>query len=255
MSQSTEKKFCVGFPLYNGCTLLDFAGATQIFGFGAGYQTLWLAATLDPITTTECVQVLPQKTFVDVLAEQDVEDPAFDKHKIFDILFVPGGGEKVAKFMRDADFVGFLRQMASASQWVGSVCTGAFLLAAAGLLQGCHATTYWSQRENLALFPDITVPQGYHRWVIDEHHHRFSGGGVSSSIDLALELVQRLSGIQRRQTAQLAVEYAPDPPLPPSGDPDKAPACITQNLLNEQQAFLRAIRQASLTVAALGDYV
>ena len=84
MSQSTEKKFCVGFPLYNGCTLLDFAGATQIFGFSAGYQTLWLAATLDPITTTEGVQVLPQKTFVDVLAEQDVEDRQVGKIPVVD---------------------------------------------------------------------------------------------------------------------------------------------------------------------------
>lgn len=229
----------VGFPLYNGCTLLDFAGATQIFTqFVAGYQTLWLAATLDPITTTEGVRVLPQKTFADVLAEQQG----------FDILFVPGGGDDVAKVMLDADFVDFLHEAAANSQWVGSVCTGAFPLAAAGLLQGCKATTYWSQLENLALFPDITVPEGYPRWVIDEQQHRFSGGGISSSIDLALELVQRLSGVRHRQTAQLAAQYAPEPPLPRSGDPCKAPPDITQNLLNNQQEFIAAIRQATLTV-------
>ena len=229
----------VGFPLYNGCTLLDFAGATQIFTqFVAGYETLWLAATLDPITTTEGVQVVPQKTFAAVLDEQQG----------FDILFVPGGGDDVATVMLDADFVGFLQATAANSQWVGSVCTGAFPLAAAGLLQGCQATTYWSQLDNLALFPDISVPDGYPRWVIDEQRQRFSGGGISSSIDLALELVQRLSGVRQRQAAQLSAQYAPEPPLPPSGDPDKAPADITENLLVNQQDFIATIRQATLTV-------
>lgn len=227
----------VGFALYNGCTLLDFAGATQIFNF-AGYQTLWLAEACDSITTTRGLKVLPHKTFAHVLAEG----------QSFDILFVPGGGEDVAKIMLDADFLDFLRKTAARSRWVGSVCTGAFPLAAAGLLQGCTATTYWSQLENLALFPGITVPEGYPRSVIDEKQHRFSGGGVSSSIDLALELLQRLSGVKDRQTTQLAVQYAPKPPLPPSGDPNSAPADITKNLLNNQHEFIEVMQQATLTV-------
>src|SRR5688572_21635775 len=142
----------VGFPLYQGCTLLDFAGATQVFAF-ANATPVWLAADREPVKTTEGVQVVPGGTFA-------------DPGGALDILFVPGGGDAVAKAMLDRNLVGFVREAGSSASWAGSVCTGAFILAAAGLLDGYEATTYWSQRENLALFPKIRVAAGYPRWVI-----------------------------------------------------------------------------------------
>jgi cyclohexyl-isocyanide hydratase len=218
----------VVFPLYDGCTLLDFAEATQVFAW-AGFTPVWAAKTCDPIKTTEEVQVLPAATF-GVLCDEPIE-----------ILFVPGGGGKVGDAMLDPDFVKFIRDTGQRAKWAGSVCTGAFILAAAGLLDGFEATTYWSQRENLALFPKITVSAGYPRWVI--HGNRFTGGGVSSSIDLALELLSLISGPTASMTSQLFVQYAPDPPFA-SGDPSQAPPEITATVRRNQQGFTAAIRKA-----------
>jgi len=217
----------VGFPLYQKCTLLDFAGATQIFAF-AGFTPVWLAAKPDAIETTEGVKVLPGGTFA-------------KPGGAIDILFVPGGGEAVATAMLDKELVGFVREAGSAASWAGSVCTGAFILAAAGLLDGYEATTYWSQRENLALFPKIKVAAGYPRWVV--HGNRFSGGGISSSLDLALELVSLISGPTASMTSQLSNQYAPGPPYS-SGDPSQAPPEVTVAVLENQKSFIAAIRKS-----------
>jgi cyclohexyl-isocyanide hydratase len=218
----------VVFPLYDGCTLLDFAGATQVFAF-AGFKPVWAAPTRAPITTTEDVQVVPGATF-DAVAASPVE-----------ILVVPGGGGKVGDAMLDGRFVGFVRETGRRARWAGSVCTGAFILAAAGLLDDHEATTYWSQKENLGRFPRITVAAGYPRWVI--HGNRFTGGGVSSSIDLALELTNLISGATQSMTAQLSVQYAPAPPFA-SGDPGQAPPEVTTAVRRSQEGFTAAIRRA-----------
>ena len=226
----------VVFPLYQGSTLLDFAGATQVFAF-AGLTPLWVAATGDPVKTTEGVCVLPSRTFDEILAEP------------IEILFVPGGGDDVATVMLDPVFVNFVRQAGGRARWAGSVCTGAFLLAAAGLLDGYEATTYWSQRENLALFPAITVAAGYPRWVI--HGNRFTGGGISSSIDLALELTNLRSGPTQSMRTQLSVQYAPAPPFA-SGDPGQAPPEVTDAVRRSQGDFVAKIRLAAEQVITGG---
>lgn len=223
----------VGFPIYDGCTLLDFGGATQVFAFAEGYQVAWLAPTLDPVSTTEGVQVLPTHTF--------------EEHPALDILFVPGGGASVARVMQDPLWVDFVRSRAGDASHVGSVCSGAFILAAAGLLDGYSATTYWNVRDTLALFPKITVVEGYPRWVI--HEDRFTGGGVSSSIDLALEIVHRLSGAEDARLSQLRIQYAPSPPFD-SGDPSTASPETVAAVRTGQQAWTRTMREATEAVIA-----
>jgi cyclohexyl-isocyanide hydratase len=233
---ATQNPLRVGMPLYEGCTLLDFAGATQIFTLGAGYAVDWLAPTLDPITTTENVQVLPRVCFADATP--------------YDILFVPGGGNAVADVMQDPTYVDFVRDLGGQAGWAGSVCTGAFLLAAAGLFDGHQATTYWSQLPNLRLFPKIAVPAGFPRWVISDlgpGKRRFSGGGISSSLDLALELVNRINGAVASETAQLSNQYAPHPPYD-AGDPSTAPPSVTEAVLADQKSFLAAIHDATCAV-------
>lgn len=224
----------VGMVLYNGCTLLDFAGATQVFAFAPGFEVIWLAPTMEPITTTENVRVLPHCTFADAGA--------------LDIVFVPGGGNDVGTVMQDSVYVDFVRTAGSQAKMAGSICTGAFIVAAAGLFDGYEVSTYWSQRENLALFPNLRVSAGYPRWVI--HGNRFSGGGISSSIDMALEIVNRISGPTQSMTTQLSIQYAPDPPFR-SGDPAQAPPSVTEAVRKSQESFTVAINAG--VEAVLGE--
>ena len=112
-------------------------------------------------------------------------------------------------------------------------------MAAAGLFDDCEVTTYWSQRENLALFHNLRVSAGYPRFVI--HGDRFSGGGISSAIDLALEIVNLISGPTQSMSTQLSIQYAPDPPFQ-SGDPSQAPPEVTAAVRADQASFTAAIK-------------
>lgn len=233
MSSST---ITVGFPLYPGCTLLDFAGATQVFAYTPGFEVVWTAATRDPVPTTESVSVLPSATF--------------DDHPPLSILFMPGGGsDGVGAAMLDPVFQGWLKHTAGQAEWVGSVCTGAFILAAAGLFDGCQATTYWSARPVLELFPNVELVPGYPRWSLDEEKKRFSGGGISSSIDLALKLVEVIAGRDAAQTSQLFVQYAPSPPLH-AGDPTEASPELVISVTQSQASFTAGLIAATRQVLA-----
>lgn len=222
----------VAFPLYPGCTLLDFAGATQIFAFAPGFRNVWIAASRDPVQTTEGISVMPNATFA--------ETPSAD------IVFVPGGGgEGVSAAMTEPAIQQWLKTVAPQAKWAGSVCTGAFVAAAAGLFdEGCAVTTYWSARDALALFPHLKVVPGYPRWQVDRERRRFSGGGVSSSLDLALELVRDIAGEAAAQSAQLANQYAPDPPVR-AGDPTQAsPELVITS--TQEQAGMNALLTAAV---------
>jgi len=225
----------VVFVLYDDVTLVDFTGATEIFNNVPNYVLHWLAPTMDPITTSENMQGLPTGTFDH--APEDIE-----------ILFIPGGNYKgVSASMFDVRYRSFIAEASTRAIWTGSVCTGAFILAAAGGLTHCHATTYWSQLHNLALLKDkygITVDQHhYPRYLIDPKQKRFSGGGISSSIDLALELVKRIEGNSASQTAQLFIQYAPGPPNQ-SGDPSHAPPEITKKVTAMEAGYTAHMNEA-----------
>ena len=224
MGQTHNKT--VGIVLYQGCTLLDFCGATQVFvGYAsAGWTPIWLSENMDPIQTSEGMSVLPQATF--------------DKLGDVDILFVPGGaGSGVKAAMDNPVYMKLLQVAAQADKWIGSVCVGTFVLAAAGVITGTKCTTHWlalDQLRRLKGVCDIAVPQGYPRDVIDHENKRFTGGGVSSSIDLALTLLRDLGSVAQANHSALLNQYAPSLPkgvLP--GAPDQADpatvASITQN--------------------------
>jgi len=226
--------FTVVFPLYSGLTLMDFAGASEVFAMAPGFTVLWLGATMDPIVTSENLHVVPNTTF----------DKAPDH---IDILFIPGGYyEGVQEAMFDPVYQGFLKKAISNATWVGSVCTGAFVLAAAGGLNNCQATTYWSQLPNLALLKDkfnITVAEGYPRYLVDVETKRFTGGGISSSLDLALELLSIIKGDDIAEQTQLSIQYAPAPPVH-AGDPSQAPPQITEEVLAGQAQFIAEMHDA-----------
>jgi cyclohexyl-isocyanide hydratase len=225
----------VVFVLYDYVTLVDFTGATEVFNSTPGFVVHWLAPTMDPITTSENMKVLPTGSF------DNVPDQ-------IEILFIPGGNYKgIIASMFDIRYRDFISKTSKNAVWTGSVCTGAFILTAAGGLNNCQATTYWSQLENLSMLSDkygISVDcNNYPRFLIEENQKRFSGGGISSSIDLALELVKRIVDNKTSEMAQLYIQYAPSPPNQ-SGDPSQASPEITKEARINEASYTAYMKEA-----------
>lgn len=148
-----------------------------------------------------------------------------------DIVLVPGGPGQV-DLMADEEVHEWLRHIDQTSTWTTSVCTGSLVLAAAGLLKGRRATTYWLALDQLPNFGAEPVEQ---RVVFDGKY--VTAAGVSSGIDMALHLVNRVAGDVAAQTIQLGLEYDPQPPHD-AGSPAKAPADIVGYMRANARAFL-----------------
>lgn len=217
----------VVFVLYDKVTLVDFVGATEVFNNTPGMVIHWLAPTLAPVTTSENMQVLPTGTFDDLPAEVTV-------------FFVPGGNFAGVEYaMFNPQYQDFIKKASARAQWAGSVCTGGFIMAAANELRNCQVTTYWSQIPNFSLLQEkcgFTVAEGYPRFLLDRTHHRFTGGGISSSFDLALALVRELTDTATAEKAQLFIQYAPGPPVH-AGDPTEAPPLIIEEVMEMQAGY------------------
>lgn len=191
-----------GLLLFPNLTQLDLTGPYEVFRKTPGVRTLLIAASLDPVRAETGLGLLPDTTMADC--------PQLD------VICVPGG-PGVGALMEDAATLAFLRRQAPGARYVTSVCTGALVLAAAGLLRGKRATTHWSVHDLLAPLGAIPT-QG--RVVRDGNI--LTGGGVTAGIDFALTLVAELCGEAVAQGVQLAIEYAPAPPFD-AGSPETAP--------------------------------
>jgi transcriptional regulator GlxA family with amidase domain len=137
----------------------------------------------------------------------------YDDIKMLDVLWVPGGDiTALAPLMSGPPaYRDFLVRVAAHARYVCSVCEGAMLLAAAGLLDGYEATTHWAFVPCLKQFPKIKVVEGNPRFVLDRN--RLTGGGISSGLDEALKLVELLAGYEQAQAVQRTTQYYPAPPV------------------------------------------
>jgi cyclohexyl-isocyanide hydratase len=200
----------LGIPLYPNFDSLDVLGPRQVFFYAPNISVSLIAASLDAVTSLEGVRILPDLTF-DSFA--DCETPRLDA------LFVPGAGDVVSPLKQGPlgqnELLDFIAGQAQHARLVCSVCSGALLLGAAGLLDGHVATTHWAMLEVLRLFP-CTVATGYPRYV--HSGNRITGGGISSGIDEALYIVSLLSGDEAAGGCQLKMQYRPEPQFH-SGDP------------------------------------
>ena len=140
-----------------------------------------------------------------------------------DIILVPGGPGQ-AEQMTAGPLQDWLIQADKTSTWTTSVCTGALILAAAGLLTGRNAATYWLAMDELARLG--AKPQN-ERYVFDGKYA--TSAGVSAGIDMALALAGRIAGDETAQRIQLAIEYDPSPPYQ-AGSPASAPAEVVAAL-------------------------
>ena len=218
----------VVFVLFDNVTQLDFAGPAQFLSRLPGGTVFVASKDGGPVTTDSGFSIMPGTSFADCPQA--------------DIICVPGG-HGVREAMADKAIVDFVRQQAAGALWVTSVCTGAFILGAAGLLQGKRATCHWAYTHLLPLFGATHETA---RVVRDGN--LVTAGGVTSGIDFALELIAMISGEAVAQTIQLALEYDPAPPFV-GGTPDKAPDEILGNL--RERIYDRAAAQMELAIKAL----
>jgi putative intracellular protease/amidase len=174
--------------VFEGMELLDFAGPAEVFA-GAGYEVSTVAATRDPVACAGLVHLTPRFTFADCPRS--------------DIIVVPGGS--VGAVAKDKRVTDWLSRASGEAEVTLSVCTGAFVLARAGLLDGLEATTHWGAIKTLRTqYPKVTVRDD--RRVVDNGRIATSAG-ISAGIDGALHLVARLSGRAKASETAHNMEY------------------------------------------------
>lgn len=224
----SKTSFHIGMVIFDQMTNLDFVGPADVFSRVPQIEIHVLAKSTEPVTTDSGVRVLADMTLSDA--------PALD------MLFVPGGPGTTA-LMEDAEILKFLGQRAPSAKWITSVCTGALILGAAGLLRGYNAATHWAAMEILPLLGAKAVNE---RVVIDRN--RITGGGVTAGIDFALTIIAKQFGDEQAQLAQLVTEYNPAPPFK-AGSPESAPTAIITKA-RELTKNLTASRRAAAIRAA-----
>ncbi|MBK8068549.1 MAG: DJ-1/PfpI family protein [Rhodanobacteraceae bacterium] len=202
-------KATIGLVVYPGMFLQDLIGPLTVFEALMNRDIHLLWKTRQPIGNMQpehptLVPITPTTTFEDCPKELDV-------------LFVPGGVPGTLAMMEDPEMLGFLRRMAPSSRYITSVCTGSFVLAAAGLLDGYRAASYWAVADLLAELKAIPSTE---RVCVDRN--RITGGGVTAGIDFALTIAANLTSPLYAQAIQLYLEYAPSPPFD-AGRPESAP--------------------------------
>ena len=203
----------IGIPVYQKVDLLDVTALHEVFKWAwPDAELRLLAASTDkPIETRDGFRFLATH--------------CFDDTKELDILWVPGGDPvALAPIMRGEkprDTLDFLLRIGPGAGWVCSVCEGALLLAAAGLLDGYHATTHWAFIPCLKEFEKISVVEGFPRFQRDRN--RLTGGGISSGLDESLHLVRLLKGDEAARDVQRTIQYYPEPPFP--SDLKVPPSC------------------------------
>jgi transcriptional regulator GlxA family with amidase domain len=194
----------IGIPVYDKVDLLDVTGPYEIFQwmnqYGQSVEVYTVAEQPGEIVSRDGFRFRPHKCFAEI--------------ERLDVLWVPGGDPAALKLLMsgpDRAYLNFLVAQSRTARYVTSVCEGALLLAAAGLLDGYTATTHWAFIPCLKAFPQITIAPGYPRFVVDRN--RVTGGGISSGLDEALELVALLGGEALAQSIQQVTQYYPDPPV------------------------------------------
>jgi cyclohexyl-isocyanide hydratase len=217
----------IGFLIFPDITQLDFTGPLQVLA-RLPRASVHVVAKRDAPIASDCgLRLLPTCTFASC--------PALD------MICVPGGSG-VIDAMQDEETLDFVRRQAAQARYVTSVCTGAFVLGAAGLLRGRRTTTHWAYTDLLPLVGAV-----HERARVARDGNVITAGGVTSGIDFALTIASELAGEEVAQAIQLSVEYHPAPPFD-AGHPDRAPAAARAHL-DERYTRLRAAYRAAVAAA------
>jgi cyclohexyl-isocyanide hydratase len=197
--------FAIGFVIFPNLTQLDFTGPLQVLQRLPDATTYIVAKTRDLVPSDGPLAIPPTATFSDC--------PPLE-------LICIAGGSGMDQAMEDGETIAFVRRESARAKYVTSVCTGAFILGAAGLLQGKRATTHWAFHHLLPRVGAIPVKE---RVVRDGN--TITGGGVTAGVDFAFTVMNEIAGPVVTQAVQLLLEYDPKPPFE-AGSPARAPAGI-----------------------------
>ena len=184
----------IGIYIYNQAEVLDFSGPFEVFSVANRLANLgwniWLVAEEESLVEGRGVfQVKPHYSI------QNVPE--------LDVLIVVGGVH--SEELRKTEVINWIRKTAEKTQITASVCTGAFLLAEAGLLDGLEVTTHWEDIPDLQRnYPNLQVRKGI-RWI--EQGKLFTAAGISAGIEMSLELVARLAGAELAKQTARQMEY------------------------------------------------
>lgn len=222
----------IGGLLFPDLDQADFTGPFEVLSRIPNSTFHILGKTIEPVRDAKGLLLIPGKSLS--------ESPQLD------LLLVPGGGG-VNAMMEDEPMLGFIRQQSGGARFVMSVCTGALLCGAAGLLKGRQATTHWASHHFLKAFGAIPVNE---RVVTDGN--LVTCAGVTAGIDGALHVVSLLRGALAAQAIQLYMQYAPEPPFQ-SGNPETAPAGIVESTRASLRELLAARRTIVQRAAAKAD--
>jgi transcriptional regulator GlxA family with amidase domain len=193
----------VAILIFDRLTALDAIGPYEVLSRLPGAELTFVAKEAGPKRS-------------DTGALEITADSALDELTDPDLLLIPGG-EGNRPLLADDEVLDWVRTAHEGTTWTTSVCTGALVLGAAGILDGLEATTHWAFLDRLREYGATPVK----RRVV-EQGRVITAAGVSAGIDMALTLAARDVGDEFAKAIQLGIEYDPQPPFD-TGSPDKAP--------------------------------
>lgn len=226
-----EPPIQIGFLLFPDLTQLDLTGPYEVLSRLPGARTHLVWRTLEPCRSEQGLAIVPTTTLADC--------PPLD------LLCVPGGAG-INALLADQEILDWVGRQAEGARYVASVCTGALLLGAAGLLRGRRAATHWAFRDLLVQFGAQAVAE---RVVVDGR--LITGGGVTAGIDFGLRVAAELAGEPVARAIQLGLEYDPRPPFD-SGSPERAEPRLVQAVRDRlrPEARDRAVISAAARLGA-----
>ena len=219
----------IGSFVFEGMDQIDLTGPFEVLSRIPNATYRLYGRTIEPVRDIKGLRLVPDATLA-------AAPP-------LDVVHVPGGYGQEA-LMEDGDVLGWIRRQAEGAHALFSVCTGALLCGAAGLLKGRRATTHWASFHLLPFFGAIPINE---RVVVDGAW--VFAAGVSAGIDGALRLAAELRGDAVAQTIQLTMAYAPEPPFD-SGTPETAPSAILEQVRRSSADITARREETARRIAA-----
>lgn len=218
----------IALLIFPRMTQLDMTGPFEVFARLPNAKVHLVWKSVEPVTSDVGLTVMPTMTCADC--------PQVD------VICIPGGPGQI-DLMEDREIIDFVRRQGEGARYVTSVCTGALVLGAAGLLRGYKAATHWASMDNLEYFGAVPTDA---RVCIDRN--RITGGGVTAGIDFGLTVASLLADRTTAEKIQLYMEYNPAPPFS-AGTPDTAPPEVLTAFREMAKPMLTRRKEVTLRAA------